>query len=128
MEKARSICFSWTLKKDVLRFVCKINHLMYDVAILDNNRKETAFCLIPLPDSKCVSNIPNGHISQNVVTNTTVLTIWNVDDDSSYDGYWTCRHGAGKGQAVAEVALVFDECKYTAKQILTNCTALGSQL
>lgn len=113
MDKVRSMCFTWTLRNDVLRLVCKINHLMYDVAILDKNGKETASCLIPSSESKCVSHLPNGQITQDLETNTTFLTLSHVNQDNYYNGYWTCRHGRGKELQIAEVTLIFNECMYT---------------
>ncbi|XP_052070900.1 uncharacterized protein LOC127709411 [Mytilus californianus] len=103
--EVKCICFTSTWKRNELQLICTINHLIYDVTILDQNGKEQASCLIPSFESKCVSYHSHGHISQDIVTNKTIFKVWQFGHGDSFDGNWTCRHGRGKEQATTEVSL-----------------------
>lgn len=127
LNKITGICFTWTLRKDVLSLICKVDHLIYDVAILGENGEERASCLMPSIVSHCVSYLTHGYISQDIRTNTTALIVSSFDIDNPLHRNWTCRHGTGLESATAEVTVILNTCMYKHGVVIKNGT-LSKQL
>lgn len=96
-----SLCFWWTMKTDRLKLTCKIRFLHYSVTILNPLGEEELSCIPPLQYSKC--HAAHGIAEQNLKTNETIVTVWDIS--SKYNGNWTCLHGFGTGSASVEVFL-----------------------
>lgn len=64
-----------------------------------------AYCIPPIPFSKCEPYYKNGTISQNPKTNETTFTVHGYID-YHMNGNWTCRHGRRRDIAQVEVTVL----------------------
>lgn len=84
--------------------MCKVDNLKWKVEFRNQFGIELAYCLNPLPDSRCISHYDNCTITQDIKRNITTLEI-KGHVDSKINGVWTCNHGTKLGHDTAYVII-----------------------
>lgn len=99
------MCLTWSARKDKITFKCTVNELSFSVMFYNQFNKEQAYCSLPKPSPQCYRISKNCTITQDVIRNTTILTVrGRIDND--INGRWTCYHGSNVHEAVVNVTVM----------------------
>lgn len=106
-----NMCLRWTLKRDILKIICKVDDLHLPVYLFNNFGTEIARCIIPFPFPSCTTTLNDTTtVEQNAYTNETIVWV-RGRIDQSINGNWSCQHGYGRKKYKADIEINIPKLK-----------------
>lgn len=112
-----SICLTWKIQDNILRFRCQTSKITARISFYDQYNHEQAYCVLPYKSSYCISYNLNWKIYQNLTSKETFIDIRDPIDDH-LNGKWSCHYGRNLGVGYVDVKIIKDKGIYMSYKVI----------